>query len=316
MDPKYNRRDFLRQTSATLALGAAGAAYAADKAATPAAGNKPMKRDYKISLAMWSFHRTVGTQPGKLSMLDVPKMAADRYDIHGLELVSTMLASTEKSYLDELARNAAAAKSQLLLIMIDGQGDIGSDRQSARDLAVTNHSRWIDIAADFGCHSIRMNWTGAPKNVYEDAAALKDFTDRSVPGFRALCDYGDKKNVNVIIENHGGASSHIDPLVNLMKAVDHPRFGTLPDFGNFPDDVDKYAAIDAFMPYAKALSAKCHDFDDQTGLETKIDFEKMLQIAVDKHGYNSWIGIEYEGNRLGEYEGTAAANTLLLKLRG
>ena len=35
------------------------------------------------------------------------------------------------------------------------------------------------------------------------------------------------------------------------------------------------------MPYAKAVSAKCHDFDDNTGLETKIDFARMMKIVTD-----------------------------------
>lgn len=313
MNESSTRREFLARGGAALALGALGA-HAAEP--TKAAKDKKMKRDYKISLAMWSFHKTIGTDKGKVPMLDMPKLARDRYDIRGLELVNTLLASDEPAYLKELAKNAAANEVKILLIMIDGQGDIGSPNEVARTTAVKNHQHWIDIAHDFGCHSIRMNWKGAKDNVFLDPAALKDFTDRSVPGFRALADYGDKKNVNVIVENHGGASSHIGPLVGLMKAVDHPRFGTLPDFDNFPPDVDRYEAIDAFMPYAKALSAKCHDFDDNTGLETTIDFERMIQIAVDKHGYHNWIGIEFEGDRLSEYEGVAAANELLLKLRG
>lgn len=309
MKQKSSRREFLAQAGAALAVGAAGKAFAAD-------GAKPMKRTYEVSLAAWSLHKTIGKREGQVPMLDMPKLSREKWDIGGIELVNNMLASSEKPYLDEFAKNAAAHNVKILLIMIDGQGDAGAADQERRDLCVKNHCRWIDIAADFGCHSIRMNWGGAPKTVHEDAKELKDFTDRSVPTFRAICDHGDKKNINVLIENHWGASSYIGPLTGLMKAVDHPRFGILPDFGNFPDDVDKYEAVDAFMPWAKALSAKCYDFDDATGLETKIDFEKMLQIAVDKHGYNQWIGIEYEGNRLSEYDGIAAANKLLLTLRG
>lgn len=311
MKSTQTRRTFLGQAAA-VALGAR--AMAAEGAKNVEATKK--KRQFDISLAAWSFHKTIGTTPGKMPMLDLPKLIRDRYNIAGLELVSTMLASDQKPYLDELAKNAASANVKILLIMIDGQGDIGSEDMTRRNLAVINHKSWIDIAAGFGCHSIRMNWKGAPDRVHKDEEALKAFIERSVPGFHELCEYGEKKNINVLIENHGGASSHIAPLVGLMKAVNHPRFGTLPDFGNFPADVDRYEAIDAFMPYAKALSAKCNDFDDQTGLETKIDFERMMQICVDKHGYNKWIGIEYEGDRLSEYDGVAACNNLLIELRG
>ena len=110
-----------------------------------------------------------------------------------------------------------------------------------------------------------------------------------------------------------------------MERVDHERFGTLPDFGNFPPrtpnyggpkSVDVYTGIDKLMKYAKAVSAKCYDFDEATGLETKLDYERLINIVVDKHGYSGYIGIEYEGNRLGEYEGVKACKKLLERLRG
>ena len=119
-----------------------------------------------------------------------------------------------------------------------------------------------------------------------------------------------------MIENHWGPSSYPDILLELIKRVDHPRFGTLPDFGNFPDDVDNYDAVDRMMPYAKTVSAKCYDFDDDTGLETKLDYERLIGNVVDTHGYTGYIGIEYEGNRLSEYDGILACKKLLEKLRG
>ena len=104
-------------------------------------------------------------------------------------------------------------------------------------------------------------------------------------------------------------------MVALMKAVNHPKwFGTLPDFGNFPRGVDKYDAIKQMMPYAHAVSAKCYDFDDKTGLETKIDFTRMIKIVTDA-GYKGYVGIEYEGQRLDEATGIKRAKALLEKLR-
>ena len=95
-----------------------------------------------------------------------------------------------------------------------------------------------------------------------------------------------------------------------MKKVNHPRFGTLPDFGNFPDTIDRYDAVDAMMPHAKAVSAKCYDFDDHTGDETKIDFERMMDIVAGA-GYSGYVGIEYEGERLSERDGILACKKLL-----
>jgi hypothetical protein len=99
-----------------------------------------------------------------------------------------------------------------------------------------------------------------------------------------------------------------------MKKINHPRFGTLPDFGNFPETVDRYDAVQQMMPYAKALSAKCYDFDDNTGDETKIDFRRMMDIAL-AAGYSGYVGIEYEGDRLSERDGILACKKLLERLQ-
>ena len=95
-----------------------------------------------------------------------------------------------------------------------------------------------------------MNWAGYTDDTLKTPAALQDYIDRSVKPLHTLCEYADKKKLNLIIENHWGPASYPDALVGLVKKVNHPRFGTLPDFGNFPDDVDRYDAVDRMMPFA------------------------------------------------------------------
>jgi len=74
---------------------------------------------------------------------------------------------------------------------------------------------------------------------------------------------------------------------------------------------DKYKGTALMMAAAKAVSAKSYDFDEN-GNETTIDFTKMLQIVKDA-GYTSFVGVEYEGNRLGETKGINATRDLLIK---
>ena len=74
---------------------------------------------------------------------------------------------------------------------------------------------------------------------------------------------------------------------------------------------DRYNGVAALMPFAKAVSAKSHDFD-KDGNETETDFEKMMQIVQDS-GYQGWVGVEYEGNKLDEYAGIKATKALLEK---
>ncbi|MBI4556370.1 MAG: TIM barrel protein [Candidatus Hydrogenedentes bacterium] len=309
MNDKSSRREFIRFVSSGAA--AIGAAVAANTRELQAAA----KRDFKISLAAWSLHRTIGTGEGKTPMLDLPKLARQELGIEAIELVSGMMAGHDQAYLDELAKNSAEQKVKTLLIMVDGEGSIGGASEREREDAVKRHSQWIDAAQYLGCHSIRMNWTGAPKDVVKKPEELEAFIARSVDPLRKLCEYGDSKNVNVIIENHGGPSSYPKPMQQLMQAVNHPRFGTLPDFGNFPDEVDKYQAVDVLMNYAKAVSAKCYEFDPDTGEETRLDYGRLIEIVADKHGYHGYIGIEYEGNKHSEFDGVKACKKLLEKLR-
>ena len=306
MEHKQSRRDFLKHTG-TAAAGMAAAAHWGDTAMAA-------KRSYDISLAGWSLHRALGKKPEQKDNLEMPQIASEEFGIQAIELVNQMMSANDATYMKKMAANAAKHDVKILLIMIDGAGDAGSGREKSREKAVENHKNWIDIAADLGCHSVRMNWGGAPKDFLTNKSALEEFVSRSVPGFQAIADHGAHKELNVIIENHWGPSSYPDILIDLIKRVDNERFGTLPDFGNFPDDVDNYDAVDKMMPYAKAVSAKCYDFDDK-GLETKLDYNRLISNVVDKHNYSGYIGIEYEGNRMSEFEGIKACKILLEKLK-
>jgi sugar phosphate isomerase/epimerase len=103
----------------------------------------------------------------------------------------------------------------------------------------------------------------------------------------------------------------------VMQGVNNPYCGTLPDFGNFrisgTETYDRYQGVQELLPYAKGLSAKTYDFD-LNGNETTIDYKRMLSM-VRKAGWTGIIGIEYEGNRLGEEEGIRATKALLDRLR-
>lgn len=95
--------------------------------------------------------------------------------------------------------------------------------------------------------------------------------------------------------------------------VGHPMCGTLPDFGNFrisrEEEYDRYKGVTELMAYAKAVSAKSHDFDER-GEETQIDYHKMMKIVLDA-GYRGFVGIEYEGTKMSEPDGIKATKKLL-----
>lgn len=304
-----SRRRFFQGTiagGAALAL-AGRAAWALDVTGKPEAG--PIG-DFKISLAEWSLHRALFAK--QMTNLDFPRVAKEDYGIEAVEYVNQFFKdkARDEGYLKELRKSATDHGVTNVLIMIDGEGDLSSPDASKRNEAVENHKKWVDAAVALSCHAIRVN-TGEHYSPTDVASAAE--------GCGALAEYGQRNKIHVICENHGGPSSNPDALIALIKAVNSDFFGTLPDFGNFPKkdgqyQIDVYDAIARMMPYAFGVSAKSYDFDDQ-GRETALDYPRILKIVSDA-GYHGHVGIEYEGNRLGEPEGIRATKKLLESLKG
>ena len=259
---------------------------------------------FKISLAEWSLHREL--QKKTLDNLDFAKVARTVFDIDAIEYVNQFFKdkASDAGYLAELNKRAKDQGVYQHLIMVDGEGNLGDADAAKRKQAVENHYRWVTAAKTLGCATIRVN--AASQGTPEEQMAL------AADGLRRLCEFADTHAINVIVENHGGLSSHGDWLTGVMKRVNHPRCGTLPDFGNFYE-YDRYKGVTEMMPYAKGVSAKTNDFDEK-GDETTKDYRRLLRIVLDA-GYHSWIGIEYEGDRLAERDGIAASLKLLKRLR-
>jgi sugar phosphate isomerase/epimerase len=259
---------------------------------------------FKISLAQWSLHKEL--QSKKLDNLDFAKVTREVFNIDAIEYVNQFFKdrATDAAYLADLNRRASDHGIYQHLIMCDGEGRLGDPDAAKRTTAVENHYKWVTAAKTLGCASIRVN--AAAEGTPEEQMAL------AADGLRRLCEFAEPHGINVIVENHGGLSSRGDWLVGVMKRVNHPRCGTLPDFGNFYE-YDRYQGVAELMPYAKAVSAKTHDFDEK-GDETTKDYRRLMRTVLDA-GFHSWVGIEYEGNRLPEREGIAASLKLLVRLR-
>jgi sugar phosphate isomerase/epimerase len=271
-----------------------------------AEGKEPL---YKISLAEWSLHKTLFG--GKMDHLDFARAAREDFGIDAVEYVNQFFREKAKdtSYLQDMKQRAADHGVKSLLIMIDGEGALGDPDESKRAKAVENHHKWVEAAKFLGCHSIRVNAqsSGPPEEQQKLAA----------DGLRRLSEFAGSHGLNVIVENHGGLSSNGKWLAGVMKLVDLPNCGTLPDFGNFRvsprENYDRYQGVDELMPYAKAVSAKSHDFDEK-GNEIHTDYRKMMKIVVD-HGYHGYVGIEYEGAKASEPEGIKLTKALLERVR-
>lgn len=298
-----HRRQFLIEASAVAA--GVGVASLSQRLLAADAKEPP----FKISLAEWSLHRTL--REGKLDNRDFAKTAKNDYGIEAIEYVNQFFKdkARDKAYLAELKQRAEDLDVKTLLIMIDGEGNLGDADEPRRAKAVENHYPWVEAAKFLGCHSIRVN--AASGGSYQEQL------DRAADGLRRVTEFAAPHAINVIVENHGGLSSNGQWLAAVIKKVDHKRCGTLPDFGNFHlgggQQYDRYQGVAELMPLAKAVSAKSHDFDS-TGNETQTDYRRMMKIVIDA-GYHGYVGIEYEGGKLSEPEGIRATKKLLETVR-
>lgn len=257
---------------------------------------------FQISLAQWSMNKSFFG--GKLDNLDFAATAKNQFGLDGIEYVNQFFKdkAEDSAYLAEMKKRADDNGVKSLLIMIDREGDLGGTVDAERIKAVENHYKWVDAAKYLGCHSIRVNAAGQ--------GTAEEVAQAAVDGLGKLSEYAAKAGLNVIVENHGGYSSDGSWLAGVMSQVNMGNCGTLPDFGNFcikrgedgcDDMYDRYKGVTELMPFAKAVSAKTHDFDAD-GNEINTDYKKMLQI-VKSAGYKGYIGVEYEGSELDEVTG-------------
>ena len=113
-------------------------------------------------------------------------------------------------------------------------------------------------------------------------------------------------------------------MLDIIKEVNNPFLGTLPDFGNWClsaewgstqttkncDEIyPPHEGLSKFLPYAKGVSAKSYVFD-ANGNDTVIAYAKLLSI-VKYSDFDGHIGIEFEGENMEEPEGIKATKALI-----
>lgn len=309
-----NRRKFIQQVS-----GLAGIALIPSSLYSCIGQKNPNAADlqnsfFEISLAEWSLHKELFSK--KITNLDFPVVAKKEFGISAVEYVNAFFKDKAKDtkYLNELLMRCNDNGVKNHLIMCDGEGNLGELDNAKRMQAVENHYKWVEAAKHLGCATIRVNAYGVGT-----AAEVKT---AAIDGLSRLGEFASKVGINVIVENHGGYSSDGNWLSSVMKEVGKKNVGTLPDFNNFcltregnkcVEEYDRYKGTLEMMPYAKAVSAKSLDFDEQ-GNCIETDYVKMLKI-VKSAGFKGYVGIEYEGEKVGEYEGIKKTKALLERVR-
>lgn len=311
-------------------LGLAAGAMGTGKRVWGGDGTGPL---FPVSLAQWSLHRTyfggglsadffrnLNRDPdsvlkGNAQPLDFPVLARRAFDIDAVEYVNTFYfgKARDEAFFTELKRRADGEGVRSLLIMCDALGNTGDQSEQARRQSVENHKPWLQAAARLDCHAIRVNAAGQ--------GGREELSSRVAESLHALGELAAPLKLSVLVENHGGYSSDGAWLAETIRRTAHPAVGTLPDFGNFRISprgeepvrtYDRYRGTEELMSQARAVSAKSYDFDE-AGFETTIDYRRMLSIVA-LAGYRGHVGVEYEGQRLPEFEGIRATRDLILRI--
>jgi len=279
--------------------------------------------DLKISLAEWSLHRAI--QAGKIDHLDFPILAKRDYGISAVEYVNGLFggnkmtfkeAAKNNAYLAELLKRSKDAGVFNHLIMIDDEGPLALPDDKIRLIAVEDHKKWIEAAKYLGCLTVRVNLHGDGSPDAKKTA--------SVDSLSRLGDFAKTMNINIVVENHGHESSNAAWVAEVMKLVNRPNVGTLPDFGNFclsqdwgttqgecKDYYDRYKGVKEMLPFAKGVSAKTYDFDSN-GEQPKMDYKRLIEI-VKASGFKGYIGVEFEGDTQPEEDGIRKTKLLIEK---
>ncbi len=237
-----------------------------------------MKDD--ISLAQWALVQEI--RDGKWKNLDFPRIAREDFNLNGIEFVNTLFEVPTVNYLNQLKKNADEYGVQMVLIMVDAEGDGAEPTPELRKQFVINHQKWVDIAYYLGCHAVRTNCR-APKDT-DPKEALKWAHE----SYQLLLGYAKPSGIKICIENHGGVSNNADWMVELVNEIDDEQFGTYPDWRQPSDDFDNVDYLKKTIPFAIGQSYRNQPTEAETA--------KMIKISQDA-GYQGWYGIESSGRK-------------------
>ena len=250
----------------------------------------------RVAVSTWSFHRLFERDrdnPNKtlMDVRDFPEMIADRYHVHNVEIVLPHFGVIEPSLIRDFKGRLEKAHSALVHMPLDygalwNKAAISSSDPAERDAALALYKKGIDAAAALGCPLVRCD----PGQVNLADPSI------TVDSYKQLAAYAGGKGIKVVVENHGDISKNPETLVTILKAA---GVGSLPDFGNFPDQETRERGLRLLFPIAGNVA--------HAKLREGQDFGRCLQIATDA-GFQGIFSVEAgEGDPYVEVQKTVDA---------
>jgi sugar phosphate isomerase/epimerase len=269
------RRDFLNRTGM-----AAGSLLAVPGFLSSIPRADPMSR---IGLTTVVFrNKFSSTNPDltsdELSLNDIPQYFSERFGIRNLEFWSEHFESTEPAYLKDLKKSIQQYDCKLINIQADTPGkDISDPENGNSTLAVQEIKEWIDVGKLLGSKMVR-------------ASFMHKSFEEGMKSMRLLIDYAKSQDMILLAENHFDLLSIPENHLELAQKMEGEGFGLLADFGNYPENIDRYEALKMIAPYTLLVSAKTHAYDDDYN-HISFDFDKCVQI-MEKGGFKGMYSLE------------------------
>jgi sugar phosphate isomerase/epimerase len=221
-----------------------------------------------------------------LSLEKIPEFFQDRFGISQPEYWSEHFESRDPAYLKKLKEALDLNHSTLLNIQVDTPGKDMSDPLNSA-LAVEEIKDWIDAGAILGARMIRgsfMNYS----------------LEEGIKSTKKLVDYAAGKGITFLSENHFDLMSEPEKHIRVAQEAKHQNFGLLADFGNYPENIDKYEALKQIAPHTRLVSAKTHGYDENYE-HTGFDFDRCVRIMEDS-GFRGVYSVEQWEDGLPDYD--------------
>jgi len=275
----------------------------------------------KFSICSYSFHRLL--QDGKQ---DIFQYITDCKELGAAELdawnghfgpirarddaikasgdpASAALTAGEIAFLARVKAAAEQAGLPFGCVAVDG-AHIYEPAPEARAMNRAIAYRYLDAAARLDARQIRI-----------DSGGTADFPDEQfqivVEGYNDLIPRARALGIELLIENHWGASNVPENVVRMLEAID--GLGLLFDTNNWAEGTQERGwALCA--PYARATHIKTFAFDD-AGNETTTDLPRAIRLLRDS-GYSGVWGIESVPRDGDEYAGVRKTSALIARVLG
>jgi sugar phosphate isomerase/epimerase len=298
------RRSFLEKLS-TLAAGGifangVGHAFGASRSDKPEIPRPhisfPSAPRDRIAIASYPFRAYIesptnhGRDP-KLPGMDLaefPSEVVKKFNVHNIEPHNRHFRSLDPAYLGSFRETLAKAGVKAVNIAVDGPDSFYDANMAVRNRAIAYAKKWIDIAVEIGCPSIRTHIQGASNS--------EPNVPRTTECLREVAEYGAGKNIVVNLENDDLISEDAFFIVKVIEAVGHPYLRALPDFANsmMKGDADfNYRALQAMFQHAYCI---CHVKDGETDDHDKlltIDMKRSFEILKSSR-YQGYCSMEFD----------------------